>query len=450
MESRESSSPMVTHAVAHGLQGKYADAYEITFLQKLALRAVGYLPQEVAYWLMPRAQSPAALEAGEVSKLHVDDLISARLQDYAELERKVPVITVGIALGGTTAHLSLAMDAIFLPQAFVMTLKNGSMDGNVQRYFDLGAPVASSIIKNNPELMTIQHYDPVHDGWLTRRVNHLRVKLIDLPKAYKDFLRKRLEPGGAVVYLNGGASWLRYRVGERSVFQVGGWGGIAAHEFLEGSERLTRYCVQERITQTDWKLPGFPLEQGAESEWGSEPGLGKALQQFCQEEGFRFVQIALPEPDDYSRLAFLAYKELIERDGGKPKGVLIEMFSQFDATAVIKGSLLPLWLVFNTQDSLAFLKRMLPEFPDGCPLFFSPLATFSKTPDLVSWEQWSQAFKGRQLINIGARPNHFPADTRAVADWNKPLRNWVAHNPAPIESRMGAEELLSLWDGLSR
>ena len=117
------------------------------------------------------------------------------------------------------------MGGPFLPQAFVTTLKHGSMTGDVNEYLHRSLDIALRLADENPGIMTIQHFDPVHDGWMTRFVNHLRFKLLDLPSAYTDFIKSKLEPGGAVVYLDSGASWLRYRVGPRSVFQVGGWGG---------------------------------------------------------------------------------------------------------------------------------------------------------------------------------------------------------------------------------
>jgi hypothetical protein len=220
-----------------------------------------------------------------------------------------------------------------------------------------------------------------------------------------DFIRSRLDPGGAVCYLDCGAKWLRSRVGERSVFQVGGWGGISAQEFLEGSERLSRYCREARLPRCDWRLPGFPLEEGPESEWGCEPGLGEALQDFCLREGYRFIKISLPEPHDYSRLAFQAMARLLEEQGRTPGGVLVEMFSQFDVTAALQAGLLPLWLVFNTADSLAFLQEMVPLFPKDRPVFFSPLSTFTLTPDIVPWPAWEEALRGLDWRNIGARPS---------------------------------------------
>lgn len=449
IESNESSSPIVTRAVAAGLVGEYCDNYEFPGWQKSLLSILGALPQGVAKLVISRFESISGLSPAVLDNFSVDQLIRQRLDDYTHLTGKFPAISVGAALGGATTYLSLAVGGPFLPQAFVTTLKRGSLTGDVNEYLHRSLDVALRLAAENPGLMTIQHYDPIHDGWMTRFVNHLRFKLIDLPPAYAEFIKSRLEPGGAVVYLEGGASWLRYRVGPRSVFQVGGWGGISAEEFLEGSARIREYAPRAGLKISDWKLSGYPLERGPESEWGSEPGLVDALESFCRHEGFRFVLIPMPHPNDFSRLAFYSALKLLEKEGRQPSGVMVEMFSQFDANSARQAGLLPLWLIFNTQDSLQYLKNMLPSFPAGKPVFFSPLATFSLTPDMVSWEDWEIALAGIKWINIGARASHYPADARALVKWVEPLRKWVKENRQPVVGRLSAEELLKLWQEIS-
>lgn len=435
---------MVTRAVAAVLNGEEPPSYAFPAWQQVGLKAIGRLPKEVALWLVPKLYAPGALDPAQVTGLDVQNLVRERLDDYRTLSGRFPAVTLGIAMGGTTSHLALSLRGPFLPQAFVLTLKGGSERGDVKRYFNRAFDLARSIAESNPDVLTIQHYDPVHDGWLTRTVNHLRIKLLDLPQAYKEFLRERLEPGGEVCYLEGQARWLRYRVGPRSVFQVGGWGDISAREFLDGSTRLANYARREGLRSMRWPLDDYPLEEGPESEWGSEPGLGEALEDFCQKEGFRFRRIAFEDPNDFSRLAFWGAKRQIEKSGNEPAGTLVEMFSQFDPSAVLKSSLLPLWLIYNTQDSLRFLHEMLPHVPAEKPVFFSPLATFSITPDLAGWADWKAALDGLRWINIGARGSHYPADTAALVDWWKPLRRWVADHPYPVTERLTIDELCAI------
>ena len=444
MESPESSSPIITRAVAAALRDQYTQAYHFEGWQALALRLLGYAPQEIAQWLIPRVQGMTALDPKTVQSLDVNALVQERLDDYNAIPGRYPAVVAGVGMGGATAHLSSLVGGPFLPQAFVLSLQGGAENGDVTTYFQRSAELALRLAERNPGVLTIQHYDPVHDGWLTRHVNHLRFKLMDLPEGYRKFLRARLQPGGEVICLEGGASWLRYRVGPRSVFQVGGWGDISAEEFLEGSERIRAYCRSIGMANSQWALDGFALERGPESEWGSEPGFREALERFCQEEGYRFTAISLPHPQDFSRLAFRAARAALQKNGQRPSGVIVETFTQYDATAVMRSGLLPLWLIFNTHDSRAFLEQMAVEFPAGLPVFFSPLSTFSVTPDLEPWQGWTRALHGVDWINIGARRSHYPADTLALLDWYKPLRRWVAQHPNPVRARLSGAELAQL------
>jgi hypothetical protein len=445
-ESPESSSPIITRTVSNGLLGIGTEIYNFPKTQKIALRMIGHLPKQVAEWLVPIGNSLNAFSVKDVINIRTKDLINERLKDYDKNPGKYPAITVGIGMGGTTAHIALGLGGPFLPQAFVLTLQNGTINGDVNEYFNLGHSTALNITKNNPDLMTIQHYDPDHDGWLVRRVNYLRLKLIKLPTEYINFIKEKLMPGGDIVYLEGKAEWKRYKVGERNVFQIGGWGDLSPEEYINGSERLTNFSKREKLDYDHWKLEGYPLEDGPESEWGSEPGLGEALEQFCKEEGFNFIKISSKDPNDFTRLAFYSKLKLLEKENITPSGIVIEMFSQFDAFTINQTALLPLWLIFNTNDSLRFLKEMTKEFPKDKPVFFSSLATFTKTPDLVPWNEWEETLNGFDMVNIGTRKSHYPSDALALLDWKKPLLKWAKDNRCEFTERITGNMLKEIAD----
>jgi hypothetical protein len=447
-ESPESSSPIVTRAVAAGLRGELMENYMFPAWQRSLLNLLGYFPQSVGRFAVSRFQTASGLPPDTLKDFDLDDLIRSRLDDYSRLHTQFPAVTLGAALGGASTYLSLAAGGPFLPQAFVITLRHGSRDGDAEEYLLRSLDEARRIASEDPRLVTIQHFDPIHDGWLTRFVNHLRFKLIDIPDLYAEFIKKHLQPGGAVIYLEGGAAWLRYRVGERSVFQVGGWGDISAEEYLETSDRLAAYARSAGLKHHDWRLTRYPLERGPESEWGSEPGFAQSLERYCQREGFRFVRIPLPHPNDFSRLAFASAQKILSKEGVEPSGVLVECFSQFDSNSARMSGLLPLWLIFNTKDSARYLKEMSIRFPKDKPLFFSGLSTFSITPDMAGWQDWIDALSREDFINIGTRQSHYPSDTRALVQWQKPLQDWALKNKKPVTATLSAEELLLLAEGL--
>lgn len=447
IESPESASPLVTRAVAAALQDQFHATYTPLPWQRPVLRLLGYLPQQVARGTITRFQALSGLNPKQLTGFDLENIAQTRLDDYGQLEDRFDTITIGPALGGVSAHISLSMRSLFLPISFVFTLRGGSPTGNALTYYRRSAQLALQIATNHPELVTIQHFDPIHDGWLTGFVNHLRIKLIDLPAMYRQFISRHLKPGGNICYLESRAQWLRYRVGERSFFQVGGWGDLSPEEFLQGSQRINKYREDSGFTDPDWQLPGFQVEAGPESEWGCEPTLTRSLERFCSQNGYNLVKVVQSTPHEYSHLAYRAVARQLELDHRQPAGVLVEMFSQFDASAVTQAGLLPVWLVFNTWDSLAHLREMLQEMPTDLLLFFSPLVTFSITPDLVPWDEWQHALKDFRWTNIGTRPSHYPADTQALLDWQKPLWRWVRHHRSPIRSVLTPAEVQNLATG---
>jgi hypothetical protein len=444
LESPESATPIITRAVSAGLRGATSQNYPLPARQRAALHLLGAFPQSVGGWAVTRFQALGGLDPVKLAGITLSDILGARLADYEALPGRFPAILLGAGLGGAAAHLACTLGGPFLPMAFVYSLRAGAPDGDVQRYYQRSSALARQLAARIPEVLTIQHFDPVHDGWLTRYLNHLRLKLIDLPPAYQEFIHQRLAPGGSLVYLECAASWLRYRVGPRSFFQVGGWGDLTPQDFLSPSDSLRQYTASAGMSCWDWRLCDYPLDYGPESEWGCEPGFGEALQTFCDRHGYPLLRIPLPDPHDYSRLGYFARLAQLEASGLAPAGVQIETFSQYDPTAALKAGLLPLWLVFNTHTSLNFLKEMRPHFPTGKPVFFSALATFSHTPDLVPFAAWQAALEGQDLRLIGARPSHYPADTRAVVDWAKPLRQWATAHPQPWSSPLPVAALASI------
>ena len=134
LESQESSSPIVTRAVAAGLSGDFIDNYQLPGCQKALLTAIGAFPEWVARFAISRFQAISGLPPQVMDTFSLDDLLRSRLADYSGLPGPFPAITLGAALGGATTYLSLALGGPFLPQTFVVTLKGGSLSGDVNEY----------------------------------------------------------------------------------------------------------------------------------------------------------------------------------------------------------------------------------------------------------------------------------------------------------------------------
>ena len=100
--------------------------------------------------------------------------------------------------------------------------------------------------------------------------------------------------------------------------------------------------------------------------------------------------------------------------------------------------------MFNTVDSLEFLRAAIQNFPKDKPVFFSPLSTFTLTPDIVPWSDWERVLDRFDWKNIGSRKSHYPADAKALISWSKLLRDWVDHNLEPITMHLSSTEFESI------
>jgi hypothetical protein len=435
LESAESASPVITKLLGRYLAGEEASVFEFKLWEKAGLKLLNLLPPSISRQVVRLRFRATALDPEVARSITTEDLVRARLCDYdAVLEKRYPALVTGAAMGGASAHLAAVLGVPFLPQPFILGLRGGSPYDELDAHLKLTSEVARRVLRRNPDLMAIAHFDPIHDGWLTRTVSHLRFKLIALPPGYQNFIKDVLEPNGVIFYLESGAPWLQYELGERHRYQVGGWGGIPAREFIEGSDRIEEALKRAGSPHRGgWSIEGKTTREMPESEWGSEPGLAKALQAFAEAEGYNFYRIAGEDPNAFSTLAFRAHEGLYAHQGRSPQGVVIETFTQYDPGLVLRTGLIPLWLIFNTTDSLSFLKSCAGAFPANLPVFFSALVTLSRTPDMVPWDEWAQALSPFDMRNIGARPHRYPEDLVSLWAWTDRLRDqvdpgqWMTH-----------------------
>lgn len=444
-ESAESASPAITRLTAAALAGRPASLFRFAWWERAGLYGLNTLPPASKRGLVRRYFRASALRMSDVAEVSVDQLVEQRLRDYQGLEGRFPVVVLGSALGGAAAHLAALLGAPFLPQPFILSFKGGSPDDSVEAYLASVLPVMRRVLERNREIRAIGHFDPVHDGWLTRVASHLRIKLTRLPQRYQVFIRRHLAAGGEILYLDCRARWPQFRVGARGRIQIGGWGGLSPQEFLDGSARLDRALKEGGSPHRGgWRPQGLSLLEEPESEWGSVAGLAEDLEAFADREGFVFHRLSLPDPQDFATLAYRGHESLYKRWGEGPSGTLVEVFTQYDPGLALRGRLLPLWLVFNTTESLAYLERMQVEFPQGLPVYFSALVALSRTPDMVPWRAWMDALSAHRVVHVGARRKRYPEDLVSLWRWRERLMAALGKLPPLPAERLPLADLLRL------
>jgi hypothetical protein len=429
-------------SVAAALRGRFLDPFRLSALERLGLSAIALLGPEpvrraVGYGVRFRGTDPSWAD-----RITTEGLARWAVSLYDGLDGPFDALLIGAPNGGV-AHLAAALGAPFLSQHFLISFRDPTHPDDIDTYFERGTALARRILRREPMVAVVNHYDPLHDRFLVRWVNHIRLKLLDLPEAYRTFIRRRLRPGGTLIFIDCRYLWLQYRVGPRHTFQVGGLGDVSDREFLEGRPEIESL----RGAPGGWSLPDLPLERQVESEWGAAPPLREVVEAFARANGYRFLALEGDHPEWYACLALDAHRRLSEREGREPQGVLVEMFTQSNPVAPLRSRLLPLWLPFNCADSLRFLRRMREHLPPDRPVLLTPIPNFVFTFDTAEWSAYQEALAGMRVQILGVRRRLFPSDPAGMWRPAGALARWCREHPDPVRVRLSVEELERLAGG---
>ena len=452
-EAPEASSAATLRAVVAALNNAWHVPQHSTPAEKRLANLASHMPEALVKKTIARLVRQRALDPDLARFVRSEGLARQAVAHYEHAEGHIgyPAIIIGAPNGGV-AYLAALLGAAFLPAYFLLSFADPTEPDDIASYHEHGAQLIDVILRANPDLLAVNHYDPIHDRFLVEEVNHVRLKLLHLPEAYQQFIERHLAPDGVIFYADNHFAWRQYRIDERHAFQVGGLGGFSDQDFIQGSETIDAWLAKQKSDHRGgWQLPGYQLIHARESEWGSLPQFRDAVQDFAHETGYRFRAINGEHPEDFSALAYTAYlweSRLHERT---PNGVLVECFSQINPTAALRADLLPLWMPFNTRDSLEHLARMTPYIPKRLPVGLSLLANFTRTPDLPSAQAWKEVAEKIGPVHwIGVHPDRYPMDIASLLDYAPDLQQWVhAHPGQEPRPHLAPEELLDMMKYLS-
>ncbi len=437
--SQQDSSAVAMRSVAAALQGEFVNVWNTSSWQQHALRLVAVGGKKASITAIERFVANSGVDPIIARRITASSLAGWAVSLYADLQGPLDTIIIGAPNGGV-AHLAVALGAPLLSQHFLVSYNDPTPPDDVQTYQEHGAELAEVTLRRNADLAVVNHYDPLHDRFLIKYVNHLRYKLLDLPEAYKAFIYQVLRPGGTIIFTDCRYPWPMYFIEERHWFQVGGLGGLPARDFIEGTHPQIS-ALQEASSGTpvgNWGLPGRTAFEMPESEWGALPPLHHRVAEFARENAYEFVALEGPHPEFFSYLAFRVWHKLLSRAGIEPQGVFLESFTQVAPLAGRAAALLPVWIPWNCENSLSFLQRIQRDFRQiralrDKPIFWLPFPNFVESFDMAPWESWLDALKGLDVRPMGMRDHLYPADPQALFATREVFMAWVADHPSAVD-----------------
>ncbi len=446
-ENADVSSGATVLAAAAALRGELFHPFPELARRRGLLQRLNRLPPGWIRRIVEAATWRAGLSPKLAATIRSQDLAAWNVAQYDFLppERRFEAILVG-APSGAAAYLASCLDAPFLSHTFLASFRQRNHPDDIAGYQRKGERLIHAILGNNQDLHIVNHYDPVHDRFLVSRVNHVRMKFLELPQVYREFIRQRLAPTGKLILLNCTAPWGQYTVKPRYTFQVGGLGGLTDQEFTRGSPRLDEWLrAQGSRHRGGWSLPMHWRRQ-PESEWGTLPDFVRSVESFSRQNHVPLRVVTGGSVEEFSRLAFRSWQWLYYLLRIRPQAILVDSFVQINASAPRKSAVLPLWLPFNCTDSRDFLGEMVAEFPAQTPVLFQPWPSFIPGPDMAWPADWHRALHGLRGRWLGVDPHRYPVDLAALAEMTPALADWLERHPDPLPRPLRRAEFDSLLD----
>jgi hypothetical protein len=447
-EAPESSSAATLRAVVAALTDAWHLPQSSTPTEKRLLPLSSHMPEFLVKKAVARKVRSQALDPALARHVTSEGLARQAVAHYTHAEGHVgyPAIIVGAPNGGV-AYLAALLGAAFLPSHFLLSFADRTDPDDVVTYYAHGSELINTILKSSPDLVAVNHYDPIHDRFLVAEVNHVRLKLQDMPQAYQQFISEHLAPGGTVFYADNQFEWLQYKINDQHMFQVGGLGGFTDKDFIMGSDVIDNWLEQQKSSHRGgWTLPDRKPVMARESEWGTLPEFREAVEDFAYDGNYQFRALTMSYPDEFSALAYTAYLWESRLNEREPNGLLVECFSQINPTAALRADLLPLWIPFNTEDSLEFFEDMAPLVPRKLPVVMSLLPNFTKTTDLPPAQAWQDVAESIGPVQwIGTDPKRYPMDLAGMFNYVPALQQWVQQHPGQEpRPHMSPEEFLEM------
>ncbi|MFL5878535.1 MAG: hypothetical protein ACJ782_00230 [Actinomycetota bacterium] len=424
------SAGAMLRALARFLHGRDFPALGNPRVLAPLLVAGNLLPARLRERLYAASGGLTAVPAERLGRPFVEEVAAWMTSRYPR--RRFPLALIGSS-NGAAVHLAAALGAPWLPQTFMVPVRNpGNDPDDPRRDLEWGRQPARALLEANPEVQVHHMHDPVQDRLMLEQMTYFRLKRLRLGPAYERFLREVLEPGGTLLLVDCRHTWPVTQVGDRHLFQFGAVGGATQEELFGGSDRVAAYLARYRTGLRRWDPPA-PDGEAPEAEWGFEEALAADVERFAGEHGYQVARLGFDAPPDLSPLVADLYRWWYAERGLPDDRLLVESFILLEPWWTLAAGLVPLWTTFNTEDAAAPVERYLDQRPPFAEIHLTLFAHGVESVGLAPIQRW-RAILGRASREgrfAGVDPRAYPRDFASFVRYHHALKRIGQRAPLP-------------------
>lgn len=434
------SAAFMHRAIAQFLRGKDFQVWErvprymprSVFVSLVGL--MNRLPESLKIKLSVATSQRQAVKPGDISSVDEERIASDLAAAFPR--RKYPAIAIGSS-NGALVHLYAALGIPWLPQTNLMLVNRDEPlePDDMAQDAEWGEKFAQPLLERNPNLKLHQMNDPAQDRYMAIKMTYFRLKFLNLPVAYRQFIADNLEPGGTILVANCQNRWPATKISDRHYFQVGGYGGITIDEYLNGGPRVREFLERSGSRRERFVLPELTGEY-LEAEWGFEETMLHSINSLAAERGFRVRQLYFDDPQDPVRPIADFYREWYTSIGMPANKLLVESFMLLEPYWCLRTGCIPYWAVFTGQPSYDDIADYLSQHDwDYIYLaLFSNIVRSIGVPEGHEWERLAQAARIDHAL-LGVDPEKFPFDLLSAFSFFDDARKKIPFRypkPAPV------------------
>lgn len=429
------SATAMTRATAAFLRGDDFPAMgNPPALQPLAARA-NVLPARLREKIFIWMGALETVEPDHLGDLNLDEIGQWVLDAYPP--GPFPVVAIGSSSGAGT-HLHAALRAPFLPQTMLVPVDQQVHPDDPTEAMRLGIEPGRALLEANPDWQLHHMHDANQDRLMVRALTYFRVKRRRLGEGYREFLAKRVTPGGTILLMECTRSWDTTRIGDRHVFQHGALGGATDEEFHHGSERVAEYLERYDSPVRRWDGP-TPDTTSPEAEWGFAEALRDEVVEVAHDHGYRVRRLVFEDPQAISPLVADLYRWWYRQRRLPANRLLISSFATLDPFWALRTGSVPFWMRFNMEPSLIAARTYLEErdpFDEIYLMLFQHGVEAVGLPEPSRWQTEILDRARRIGRTLGADLDEFPRDFAHYGRFHRELRNLPSRYPIPAPLTM--------------